>query len=144
MSFGGSPHNQWSTTMEHHLAPLLLTNLLLDRLELYAPVHVISVASNAHATGRIDFDDLQGELPYSGGRAYGQSKFANVLFTHQLARRMRESAVTANALQPGSADILRSGGPRASPERLLNDQAVAARLWKASGDLAGLIAAPRV
>jgi NAD(P)-dependent dehydrogenase (short-subunit alcohol dehydrogenase family) len=85
----------------NHLAPFLLTNLLLDRLELYAPARVVTVASNAHATGRIDFDDLQGELSYSGGRAYSQSKLANVLFTYQLARRLRGSAVTANALHPG-------------------------------------------
>ena len=85
----------------NHLAPFLLTNLLLDRLERSAPARVVTVASNAHATGRIDFDDLQGELSYSGGRAYSQSKLANVLFTYQLARRMRGSAVTANALHPG-------------------------------------------
>jgi retinol dehydrogenase 14 len=85
----------------NHLAPFLLTNLLLDRLERSARARVVTVASNAHATGRIDFDDLQGELSYSGGRAYSQSKLANVLFTYQLARRMRGSAVTANALHPG-------------------------------------------
>ena len=85
----------------NHLAPFLLTNLLLDRLERSAPARVVTVASNAHVTGRIDFDDLQGELSYSCGRAYSQSKLANVLFTYQLARRMRGSAVTANALHPG-------------------------------------------
>jgi retinol dehydrogenase 14 len=85
----------------NHLAPFLLTNLLLDRLERCAPARVVTVASNAHATGRIDFDDLQGDLSYSGGRAYSQSKLANLLFTHQLASRLRGSAVTANALHPG-------------------------------------------
>src|SRR5206468_1332890 len=85
----------------NHLAPFLLTNLLLDRLELNAPARVVTVASNAHATGRIDFDDLQGALSHSGGRAYGPSKLAHVLFSNQPARRMRESAATANALHPG-------------------------------------------
>jgi retinol dehydrogenase 14 len=85
----------------NHLAPFLLTNLLLDRLERSAPARVVTVASNAHATGRIDFDDLQGGLSYSGGRAYSQSKLANLLFTYQLASRLRGSAVTANALHPG-------------------------------------------
>ena len=85
----------------NHLAPFLLTNLLRDRLECSAPARVVTVASNAHATGRIDFDNLQGERSCSGGRAYSQSKLANVLFTYQLARRMRGSAVTANALHPG-------------------------------------------
>jgi retinol dehydrogenase-14 len=85
----------------NHLAPFLLTNLLRDRLEWGAPARVVTVASKAHTTGRIDFDDLQGERSYSGGRAYSQSKLANVVFTYQLARRMRGSPVTANALHPG-------------------------------------------
>jgi retinol dehydrogenase 14 len=62
---------------------------------------VVTVSSNAHAQGRIDFDDLQGERFYSGPRAYSQSKLANVLFTYELARRLPASAVTANALHPG-------------------------------------------
>ena len=85
----------------NHLAPFLLTNLLLDRLEQSAPARVVTVASNAHAQGRIDFDDLQGALFFSGGRAYSQSKLANVLFSYQLAERLRECGVTANALHPG-------------------------------------------
>src|SRR5664279_4792027 len=60
-----------------------------------------AVASNAHTTGQIDFDDLQGERSYSGSRAYSQSKLANVLFTYELARRLAASTVTANALHPG-------------------------------------------
>ena len=85
----------------NHLAPFLLTNLLLDRLKQGAPARVVTVASNAHATGQIDFDDLQGERSYSGSRAYNQSKLANILFTYELARRLQASAVTANALHPG-------------------------------------------
>jgi retinol dehydrogenase 14 len=85
----------------NHLAPFLLTNLLLDRLKQSAPARVVTVASNAQAMGRIDFDDLQGERSYSGSRAYNQSKLANVLFTYELARRLQSSAVTANALHPG-------------------------------------------
>ena len=50
---------------------------------------MVTVASHAHAQGRIDFDDLQGERSYSGARAYNQSKLANVLFTYELARRLR-------------------------------------------------------
>ncbi|MCI0649997.1 MAG: SDR family oxidoreductase, partial [Chloroflexi bacterium] len=56
---------------------------------------------DAHAGGRIDFDDLQGRRGYSGRRAYAQSKLANVLFTYELARRLAGSGVTANALHPG-------------------------------------------
>jgi NAD(P)-dependent dehydrogenase (short-subunit alcohol dehydrogenase family) len=62
---------------------------------------VVTVSSQAHAQGSIDFDDLQGERRYSGARAYNQSKLANVLFTYELARRLRGSGVTANALHPG-------------------------------------------
>jgi len=85
----------------NHLAPFLLTNLLLDRLKQSAPARVVTVASNAHAMGRIDFDDLQGERSYSGSRAYDQSKLANVLFAYELARRLPATSVTANALHPG-------------------------------------------
>jgi retinol dehydrogenase-14 len=85
----------------NHLAPFLVTNLLLDRLQHSAPARVITVASNVHARGRIDFDDLQGERSWSGARAYSQSKLANVLFTYELARRLKATSVTANALHPG-------------------------------------------
>jgi NAD(P)-dependent dehydrogenase (short-subunit alcohol dehydrogenase family) len=85
----------------NHLAPFLLTNLLLDRLKQSGPARVVTVSSNAQTMGRIDFDDLQGERSYSGARAYNQSKLANVVFTYELARRLRGSEVTANALHPG-------------------------------------------
>ncbi len=85
----------------NHLAPFLLTGLLLDRLKHSTPARVVTVSSNAHATGRIDFGDLQGERAYSGARAYSQSKLANVLFTYELARRQPAGCVTANALHPG-------------------------------------------
>jgi len=62
---------------------------------------VVTVSSNAHSTGRIDFDDLQGEQFYSGARAYSQSKLANVLFTYELASQLQGTSVTANALHPG-------------------------------------------
>jgi retinol dehydrogenase 14 len=85
----------------NQLAPFLLTSLLLERLTASMPARVVTVASNAQALGRIDFDDLQGEHRYSGARAYNQSKLANVLFTYELARRMSGKGVTANALHPG-------------------------------------------
>ncbi len=82
----------------NHLAPFLLTNLLLGRLKQSARARVVTVSSHAHATGRIDFDDLQSERSYSGARAHDQSKLANVLFTYELGRRLQGSTVTANAL----------------------------------------------
>jgi retinol dehydrogenase 14 len=85
----------------NHLAPYLLTRLLLDHLQRNDAARVVTVASNAQAQGRIDFGDLQGEHSYSGARAYNQSKLANVMFTYELARRLRNSSVTANALHPG-------------------------------------------
>jgi retinol dehydrogenase 14 len=75
--------------------------LLWDRLSNSAPARVVTVSSNAHAQGRIDFDDLQGQGSYGGARAYSQSKLANVLFAYELARRLPASSVTANALHPG-------------------------------------------
>jgi NAD(P)-dependent dehydrogenase (short-subunit alcohol dehydrogenase family) len=85
----------------NHLAPFLLTNLLMDRLRESAPARVVTVSSGAQAMGRIDFDDLQGERGYRGQRAYNQSKLANVLFTYELARRLEGTGVTANVLHPG-------------------------------------------
>jgi NAD(P)-dependent dehydrogenase (short-subunit alcohol dehydrogenase family) len=88
----------------NHLAPFLLTSLLLDRLQECTRARVVTVSSNAQSLGRIDFDDLQGERSYSGAQAYNQSKLANVLFTYELARRLTGTAVTANALHPGVVD----------------------------------------
>ena len=85
----------------NHLAPFLLTSLLLDRLTASAPARIVTVSSGAQARGRIDFDDLQGERNYSGQRAYSQSKLANVMFTYELARRLDGTGVTATVLHPG-------------------------------------------
>jgi retinol dehydrogenase 14 len=85
----------------NHLAPFLLTSLLLDRLRASAPSRIVNVSSGAQSLGSIDFDDLQGAQKYSGQRAYNQSKLANVMFTYEIARRLQGSGVTANALHPG-------------------------------------------
>jgi NAD(P)-dependent dehydrogenase (short-subunit alcohol dehydrogenase family) len=85
----------------NHLAPFMLTNLLLDRLVASAPARVVTVSSRVQSTGIIDFDDLMGERKYSGSRAYSQSKLANVMFTYELSRRLEGTEVTANALHPG-------------------------------------------
>jgi NAD(P)-dependent dehydrogenase (short-subunit alcohol dehydrogenase family) len=85
----------------NHLGYFLLTNLLLDLIQRSAPARIVNVSSRAHERARIDFDDLQGRRTYSGMRAYGQSKLANLLFTHELARRLEGTGVTVNALHPG-------------------------------------------
>ena len=90
----------------NHLAPFLLTNLLLGRLTASAPARVVTVSSGAQASGRINFEDLQGERNYSGQRAYSQSKLANVMFTYELARRLDGTGVTATVLHPG---VVRTG-----------------------------------
>jgi retinol dehydrogenase 14 len=90
----------------NHLAPFLLTSLLLDGLTASAPARILTVSSGAHASGRIDFGDLQGERNYSGQRAYSQSKLANVMFTYELARRLDGTGVTATVLHPG---VVRTG-----------------------------------
>ncbi len=85
----------------NHLAPFLLTRLLLDRLIESAPARIVTVSSGAQSMGTINFDDLMGEHKYSGSDAYNQSKLANVMFTYELARRLAGTGVTATALHPG-------------------------------------------
>jgi retinol dehydrogenase 14 len=85
----------------NHLAYFLLTNLLLPLIRKSAPARIVNVASAVHASGMVDFDDLQSERNYGSMRAYGQSKLGNVLFTYELARRLEGSGVTANCLHPG-------------------------------------------
>ncbi len=93
------------TLAVNHLAPFLLTNLLLDRLEESAPSRIITVASEAQRQAkRVDFDNLQGEQRYAAFRIYGQSKLANILFTFELAERLRGTGVTANCVHPGGTN----------------------------------------
>ncbi|NVM53815.1 MAG: SDR family oxidoreductase [Candidatus Helarchaeota archaeon] len=84
----------------NHLAPFLLTNLLLDVLKASAPARIITVSSRTHS-GKIDFDNLQMEKRFSLFKSYGQSKLGNILFTYELARRLDGTGVTANCLHPG-------------------------------------------
>ena len=91
-----------TTFQVNYLSHFLLTNLLMGLLKKSAPSRIVSVSSVAHYGGHIDFDDLQGERGYGGWRAYSQSKLAQVLFTHELARRLSGTDVTANCLHPGA------------------------------------------
>ncbi len=85
----------------NHLAPFLLTNLLIDRLRESAPSRIVTTASAAHTDAAIPFDDLNAERAYGGFRRYGQSKLANILFTRELARRIEGTGVTATCFHPG-------------------------------------------
>ena len=101
-----------TTFAVNHLAPFLLTNLLIDRLEAGTPARVVTVASDAHRGAALDFDDLSAERGYSGWPAYCRSKLANILFNSELARRLQGSGMTANCLHPGVvATGLGRGGP---------------------------------
>jgi NAD(P)-dependent dehydrogenase (short-subunit alcohol dehydrogenase family) len=84
----------------NHLATFLLTNLLLDTLKASAPARIINVSSGAHTSGKIEFDNLQGERTYGFG-AYPNAKLATILSTVELARRLEGTGVTVNALHPG-------------------------------------------
>ena len=103
------------TLAVNHLAPFLLTNLLLPLLKKSAPSRIINVSSVAHTRGRLDLDDVQLEHGYSAYGAYAASKLANVLFTYALAGRLAGTGVTVNCLHPGVIDtkLLREGFPGA-------------------------------
>ncbi|MFX0033011.1 MAG: SDR family oxidoreductase [Promethearchaeota archaeon] len=86
-----------------YLAHFLLTNLLLNIIKSSAPSRIINVSSNIHLYFKINFDDLMSEKKYSSQKAYANAKFALVLFTYELARRLNGTGVTVNALHPGHA-----------------------------------------
>lgn len=85
----------------NHLAPFLLTSLLLDRLRAGAPARVVTLSSGAHRHADFRWDDLGMRRGYNGLRQYSNTKLFNVLFTRELARRVPAAQVTANALHPG-------------------------------------------
>jgi retinol dehydrogenase 12 len=90
-----------TTFAVNHLAPFLLTNLLLDKLKQSAPSRIVNVASRAHFRRGIDLDDPEGKTSYHGFTAYCRSKLENVLFTYELVRRLEGTGVVANCLHPG-------------------------------------------
>ena len=101
-----------TTFAVNHLAPFLLTNLVLERMVASSPARIITVASGVHHSGKIDFEDLSAERAFDAWKAYSQSKLANVLFTCELARRLAGTGVTANCLHPG---MVRTGFCRQGP-----------------------------
>src|SRR6267378_636697 len=91
-----------NTFATNYLAPFLLTNLQLALLKASAPSRIINVSSVGHYNGHMNFEDLNLEKEYGGWKAYGQSKLALVLFTHELAKKLQGSGVTVNAVHPGT------------------------------------------
>jgi len=89
------------TFATNHMAYFVVTNVLLDRLKATPGARIVSTASDAHQSAKLDFDDLQCAKSYSSFRVYGNSKLCNILFTRELARRLDATGVTANCLHPG-------------------------------------------
>jgi NAD(P)-dependent dehydrogenase (short-subunit alcohol dehydrogenase family) len=89
----------------NHLGHFALTGLLLAAMLPVPGSRVVTVSSNGHRTGRIDFEDLQSERRYSRMAAYAQSKLANLMFTYELQRRLDAAgaATAALAAHPGVA-----------------------------------------
>jgi retinol dehydrogenase-14 len=102
----------------NHLAPFLLTNLLLDLLKESAPSRIVTVSSDAHRWAKIDLDDLQSRKRYRGMQVYGKTKLANILFTYELAERLEGTEVTANCMHPGGVNT-NFGNNQGGPMNLL-------------------------
>ena len=85
----------------NHMAYFVVTDGLRERLLASGPARIINTASAAHLGANLDFDDLQSAKSYVAMKAYGRSKLSNILFTRELARRLRGSGVTTNCLHPG-------------------------------------------
>ena len=89
------------TFATNHMAYVVLTQGLRERLIASAPARVVNTASNAHKRAQLDFDDLQSAHGYRGFKIYGRSKLCNILYTRELARRWAGTGVTVNSLHPG-------------------------------------------
>ena len=96
----------WAT---NHLAPFLLTELLLPLLAGAPAGRIVNVVSEIYSR-KLDLDNLQGERKYSYFGAYRASKLGNVLFTTELARRIKGSGVTVVSVSPGPAKTNFGGG----------------------------------
>ncbi len=88
----------------NHVAPFLLTTLLLPLLQASAPARIVTVASGAHKLGRLDLEDIQASRGYGpfGLPRYSETKLMNIMFTRELARRTEGTGVVANCLHPGA------------------------------------------
>src|SRR5215213_6102319 len=102
----------------NHLAPFLLTNLLLDLLKRSAPSRIVTVSSDAHRWGKMDLDDLQSRKRYRAFPVYGKTKLANIMFTYELAERLEGTGVTANCMHPGGVNT-NFGNNQGGPMNLL-------------------------
>ncbi len=142
--FGGEAAGERQVTRDgeelhfqvNYLAPFLLTHLLLTPLLKAAPSRVVNVASLGQAP--IDFEDVMLERRYSGMQAYSQSKLAQIMFTIDLAERLRPSGVTVTALHPGTfmdTNMVRQSGFQ--PQSKVEDGAAAVFRLAASPEVQG-------
>jgi len=97
----------------NHLAPFLLTGLIVHRLEAHVPSRIITTASDAHYGAAIPFGDLDAEKGYHGFARYKQTKLANILFTRELARRLEDRGTVCSCFHPGlvASGFNRNNGP---------------------------------
>lgn len=148
-----------------HLAPFLLTNLLLAELRAAAPSRVVTVSWDARRRGAIDFEDLHARGRFSAARASAQARLANELFTAELAERLEGTGVIANAVvqrtklrfrriaadsadgvirlavAPDHASLTGTSTERGHrPRPIVADPAARRRLWEVSAHLTGLTA----
>uniref|UniRef100_T1J5Y9 Retinol dehydrogenase 13 n=1 Tax=Strigamia maritima TaxID=126957 RepID=T1J5Y9_STRMM len=79
----------------------VLTNMLLDKMKETGPSRIINLTSATHVEGKMNFEDLNGDENYDPIAAYNQSKLANILFTRELARRLKDWCVTSYVVSPG-------------------------------------------
>ena len=84
----------------NHIGHFLLTTELLEIMG--EGSRIVNVASGAHKTGKIHFDDINLTKGFNVIKAYSQSKLANVLFTRELARRVKDRGITVNCCHPGA------------------------------------------
>lgn len=89
------------TIATNHFAYFLFTNLLLDLLKKGENSRIVNVSSRSHLAASIDFESFTTDKGYFILKAYGQSKLANILFTAELARRLKDTGITVNSLHPG-------------------------------------------
>jgi NAD(P)-dependent dehydrogenase (short-subunit alcohol dehydrogenase family) len=128
----------------NHLGHFALTGLLLDRLKAADVPRVVSISSNGHRMGRIQFDDLHGERRYNRWRAYGASKLANLLFMLELDRRSRAAGLSlvSVAAHPGyTATNLQFAAPPLVDRLVMRVSNVLIAQSAEKGALTGLYAA---
>lgn len=113
-------HDNYELTIAvNHLAPFLLTNLLLPALSDSAPARIVINSSSAMGSAQIDLDDLHMEKYFDGWTAYANTKLANVLFSNLLAKKLAGTGVVSNSLCPGLVDSgLLDGNRVFGPDRM--------------------------